>query len=176
MRIKPILSTIACIAAGMILYITNVSFVPAHPFYVSVTEITVKPVQQRIHIACKLFTDDLQEALYKLYNKQVDLTKPTTEHEQLLQRYLQAKLQLKVSGQPVQLSIVGFELEEEATWCYLEATLNNFAAREVSATSTILCDFLPTQTNLVHCRWDNRERKSYKLDCSNTSYVFRMKE
>jgi hypothetical protein len=175
MRIKQIWHTIACIFIGMILYISNVSFAPAHPFYVSVTEITIKPAQKSIQIACKLFTDDLQDALYNLYNKQVDLTKPTAEHEQLLQRYLQERLQLKISGQSIQLSIIGFEQAQEATWCYLEATLYNQTVKEVFVNSTILCDYLPTQANLIHCKWDHVERKSYKMDCGNTSYTFSFK-
>jgi hypothetical protein len=144
---------------------------------VSVTEINIKPAQQRITIACKMFTDDLQEALYKLYNSKVDLTKASVEQELLLQRYMNERFQIKVDDLPTQLKVVGFETAEEATWCYLEGFIpSNNKSQEVSVNSTILCDFLPTQANLIHCRWDASERKSYKLDCGNSYYQFVFKK
>jgi hypothetical protein len=173
MRIKRFCATIAWFVCYGVIYFTNASFAPAHPFYVSVTEINIKPAQQRITVACKMFTDDLQEAIYKTQKKQTNFDQQTQQQLALLEQYINARFELAVASKPMQLQVIGYETEGEATWCYMEASrvvLNQPA--EVAITTTLLCDFLPTQANLIHCRWDTSPRKSYKLDCSKTNFVF----
>ena len=132
-----------------------------HPYYVSVTEIRSDSRQQSLNISCRMFTDDLQDALYKKYRYRAELSKQDGQAEAYLQRYIAERLQNTVAGKPVTFQLIGYEIEEEATWCYLEAA--SFPGTgPVQVHNTLLYDFLPEQTNLVHFYRDG-ERSSYKL-------------
>jgi IS30 family transposase len=66
-----------------------------------------------------------------------------------------------VAGKPVSFQLIGYEIEEEATWCYLEAaSFPGTGAVEIH--NRLLYDYLPEQTNLVHYYRDG-QRSSYKL-------------
>lgn len=132
-----------------------------HPYYLSVTEIRSDSKQQTLNISCRMFTDDLQEALYKLYQCKVDLEKGETQCDASLQQYITERLRIKIDGKPVAFRFIGHETEDEATWCYLEATYS-YQNEAVEVYNRLLYDFLPEQTNLVHLYRDG-QRKSYKL-------------
>jgi hypothetical protein len=132
-----------------------------HPFYISVTEIRSDAKQQTLNVSCRMFTDDLQEALFKLYGYKADLEKQNVQHNAWLQKYIAERLQIKMAGSPVVFRLVGYENEEEATWCYLEASsFPGDGPAEVH--DRLLYDFLPEQTNLVHF-YRNGQRSSFKL-------------
>ena len=76
-------------------------------------------------------------------------------------REIAERLQITVAGKLVTFQLIGYEIEEEATWCYLEAA--SFPGTgPVVVHNKLLYDFLPEQTNLVHFYRDG-ERSSYKL-------------
>ncbi|HPI09097.1 MAG TPA: hypothetical protein PLM41_22045 [Saprospiraceae bacterium] len=132
-----------------------------HPFYISVTEIRSDAKAQTLNVSCRMFTDDLQEALYKLYQYKGDLEKQDAQHNTFLQKYIAERLQVRIGNKPVSFRLVGYETEEEATWCYLEATsFPGDSTAEVH--DRLLYDFLPEQTNLVHFYRDGK-RSSFKL-------------
>jgi len=132
-----------------------------HPYYVSVTEIRSDFRQQSLNISCRMFTDDLQDALYKKYQYRTELSKKDGLADAYLQRYIAERLQITVAGKPVTFQLIGYEIEEEATWCYLEAT--SFPGTgPVQVHNKLLYDYLPEQTHLVHFYRDG-ERSSYKL-------------
>ncbi len=108
-----------------------------------------------------MFTDDLQQALLKLYGKRVNLQQNDTAALPLLQRYISERVQLSVAGKTTRLKLIGYEIEEEATWCHLETTPYT-APGKIMLTHKLLYDFLPEQTNFIHC-YKNDERKSTKL-------------
>ncbi len=137
------------------------SFETAHPFYISVTEIRSDSKQQTLNISCRMFTDDLQSALFKKYQFQAELSKKDGTADVFLQKYIAERLQIIVAGKPVHFQLVGYEIEEEATWCYLEASsFPGTGPAEVH--NRLLYDYLPEQTNLVHFYRDG-VRNSYKL-------------
>lgn len=132
-----------------------------HPFHVSVTEIRTNSTQKTVQISCRMFTDDLQSALFHLYQYKAELAKTDGTADAYLQRYLKEHLQISIGGQVVDYQWVGYEIEEEATWCYLEAS-NVPTQGQAQVTSRILYDYLSEQTNLIHYYRDG-VRSSYKL-------------
>lgn len=44
-----------------------------HPFYVSVTEVAHNPKTKNLEISCKIFFNDLETALEKQSNSQLDI-------------------------------------------------------------------------------------------------------
>jgi hypothetical protein len=108
-----------------------------------------------------MFTDDLQDVLYKKYRYRSELSKKDGQANAYLQQYIAERLQVSVSGKPVAFQLIGYEIEEEATWCYLESSTFP-GTGPVEVHNRLLYDYLPEQTNLVHFYRDG-QRSSYKL-------------
>lgn len=149
-------------------FLTSISAKMPHPFYVSVTEIKFNK-NNTAAISCRLFTDDLQNALFKLYKVKTGLNKKDTSLNTVLQKYFKDRLLINTANKNLSLHCIGYEIEEEATWCYFEA--NGVNNNKISVTNSLLYDFLPEQSNLIHC-YVNNERKSFKLVNPQAQAVF----
>ena len=132
-----------------------------HPYYISVTEIRADSKQHTMNISCRMFTDDLQNALYKIHHCKADLEKGESQCDEALGKYISDHLQILIGGKPIALKFIGYEIEEEATWCYLEVAFS-YSGETVEVHNRLLYDFLPEQTNMVHFYRDG-QRKSFKL-------------
>lgn len=117
-----------------------------------------------------MFTDDLQDALYKLYGAKVDLIQKNPVNDTLITRYVKERIAVSMKNEHVDLTYIGYEIEEEATWCYFESSIVS-DEKVISVKSSILYDFLESQTNFLHCYY-NGNRKSFKLDHPDQSAVF----
>ncbi|MRX46557.1 DUF6702 family protein [Pedobacter puniceum] len=104
------------------LKILSLLFVFFHPFYVSVTEIRQNPESKTIQISTKIFFDDLEKAIKEESSQDINILKPTDKAalEKLIAAYLQKHLYMVVNGKTMPANFLGFEIEEDAAWCYLE--------------------------------------------------------
>lgn len=123
-----------------------------------------------VNVSCKLFTDDLQDALYRIHKTPIDLSKQSDNQKKMLENYIKERFKLTVGGKAIPLSFIGYEIEEEAVWCFFEFNKIESFGKVIIANS-LLYDFLPEQTNLIHCYY-NQKRKSYKLDNPDKIAVF----
>lgn len=158
------------ISCFLLLFLFNISAKTVHPFFISVTEIRSDSAKKSMNIACKMFTDDLQQALLKLYQHKADLEKGDNSSAEFLQKYISERLSVTVNGQPVSFRFAGYETEDEATWCYLEAVAFPGDGK-VEISNGLLYDFIEGQTNLVHFYRDGK-RNSGKLVNPNRVIVF----
>ncbi len=157
-------------SALLLLLVFSSSSKTVHPFFVSVTEIRSDTQQKSLNISCRMFTDDLQDALYETYRYKADLSKRDAQTDPYLSRYIAEHLRLTVAAKPVVLQFIGFEIEEEATWCYFEAA--SFPGNgQMEVVNRLLYDFLPEQTNLIHF-YRNGQRSSFKLVNPEEKVVF----
>jgi hypothetical protein len=133
------------------LFIVTAIPVSSHPFYFSLSSIKIDASQKKIEISCKLFTDDLESALIKLNKYKGDLATSSKDNEvnTVLYNYLSERFKIWINGKQVLLKFVGFEVENEITWCYLEADVNLKPVNKMNLMNSLLYDFLPDQTNLV---------------------------
>lgn len=145
-----------------------------HPFYVSVSEIRIDDQKKQLTLSCKLFMDDLQDALYKQFKWKADLTKESQEQDSLLRLYISDRVGIKYADTDIQLNWVGYEIEKEAVWCYLEGNFNNPGTR-IQMSNRLLYDYLPKQSNIIHC-YLNKKRKSYKLQQPDEVAIFEFKK
>ena len=146
----------------------NSTVVDAHPYYVSVTEIDYNASKKEIEIACKIFTDDFEQALRSVYNTKVDLYNPADK--KLLGRqiagYIEKHLKLHIGGKNAALSYAGYEIEGEAAWCYFSVSgIQPF--RSIQIFNDLLYSYKEEQVNLVHVKI-NGERKSTRLTFPDT--------
>jgi hypothetical protein len=150
--------------AMVLLFLISTAFSkPAHRFYLSLAEVRADTKKQTLDVSCKLFTEDLEEALLRKYGKKTDLatSQKNKEVEALLSRYINENFRINVGGKLQTLTFVGFETETDATWCYLE-TVPFISKGKVSVMNTLLYDYLPEQSNMINFYWDDVE-KSAKL-------------
>jgi len=146
-----------------------------HPFFVSVTEIKHNDKAKTLEISCKVFFNDFEAALERKYNKQLDILKPTEKPRitPLIQDYLTKHLQVNVNGKSVPLQLIGYEIEEDAVWCYLEGSKIN-QVKKVVVRDDVLFDEHDSQTNMLHFTVKGH-RQSTKLDNPNGTAAFTFK-
>ncbi len=133
-----------------------------HPLYVSITEINYNDKSHNMEISCKIFTDDLEQALGKKSGHSAHIS--STRDEAIaaeIAAYLAGHLSLSFDGKKVPVRFLGYELEKEAVWSYLEGPVEK-APASAEIVNSILFDSFDQQINLVHITVKG-ERKSTKL-------------
>lgn len=144
-----------------------------HPFFVSVLDINHNKKEDNLEISIRVFADDMERVLQKYTSKKIDLPNPSdkTFLESQISSYISQKVQLKVNGQPAAMKYLGYEIQKESAWIYLEVP-----ATKTLNTLDIICKLLydleTSQTNLVHAKSGSEER-NYKLDNPNNAVSFR---
>ena len=143
-----------------------------HPFHVSVTEINHNASEKTLEISCKVFTDDFEDALSKKFKAKVDLVQPKDKPamDKLLTEYIHEHLQLKADNKTVVLNYIGFEVESEAVFIYLQAN-DISSVKKIDAVNTILHDLFNDQTEIMHVTVAGN-RKSVKIDYPDSRATF----
>lgn len=148
------------------------SFNLKHPFYLGVTDLKYNSKEKSVQGTVKLFTNDLEDALVKLYNVKVDLIngKDTASISKILGDYLKNHLKMKVNGKAATLSLIGYEHESEAIWMYIEFK-NCPLVKKMEIENTFLYEYLKSQINIVHCEVSGQS-KSSKVTNPEKNMVF----
>lgn len=143
-----------------------------HPFYVSVTEINHNAGNKSLEISCKFFAEDLEQILEKNYKTQLDIAaaKDKAAFDKFIPDYVGKHFSLTVDGKAVALQYVGFEKEKESAYAYFEVD-NISSVKNVSATNSLLHDFIDQQINIMHVTVGGK-RQSTKLDYPETKAAF----
>lgn len=145
-----------------------------HPFYVSVTEITHNAKTQSVEISCRMFYDDLEHVLEKQYHTKLDIVKPANKDQlnKLLNDYIHQHLVIKVDGKVLNPAYVGYEIQEDGAWTYLEVK-GVPKAQKIEVHDDLLFIEHAEQINMIHVTV-NGQRKSTKLDnpAANASFTF----
>lgn len=132
-----------------------------HPYYIGVSELRLLPAEKRIELSVRLFTDDLESALQRTYNTSSDLLKGVKDSavNQRLGAYLRKKLRVQLGETVVKLNFIGYEIEADASWCYLEASYTGTAA-QLSFQNLSLFDVLPEQQHIVHLKAGDKSKST----------------
>jgi hypothetical protein len=143
-----------------------------HPYYVSVVEINHNKEDKTLEISCKIFTDDFEKTLGKVYKASVDLISPKDKPaiEKEIGDYISKNLSISVDNKPVKFTFLGYEISEGAAWCYLQVE-NISAFKDLGIVNKILHDYTDKQVNIMHVTV-NGGRKSSKLDFPNSVASF----
>ena len=149
------------------------AFAPAHAFYVSITEIGWKANINHGQLILKIFTDDLEDALYYHYKRRTLLHQSLNEAEtvQMLNKYLSSKIQIQCDGQAVNLTYQQGELLPDVVRIRFRIEQKK-VPQHISIKHTLLLELFDTQANIV--RLDiGGSKKVIKLDKSNQTGEFR---
>ena len=135
-----------------------------HPFFISLTEVRYNADSKKMELAQKIFWDDLEVALSKEAGVTVDFLKPKdkTKLESQVKAYLLKHTQVWVNGKLVPLTYVGYEVEEDAAWFYLES-MTTSTPKTVEVQNTLLLRDFNGQQNIVHVYLNSKSPKSLLL-------------
>lgn len=120
----------------------------AHKFYVSKSVLEVNPRTNETEITMRIFTDDLDRGL-GMEEKNRDYS--------LLPDYLYKHFWLKFNDQPLQLSYVGYEIENDITYVYFSVQPTG-VAHTWEVHNSLLTDVIPEQQNLFDLRWNGNTK------------------
>lgn len=135
-----------------------------HPLHLGVTEAEHNAADQTFEISCKLFSDDFERILEKVYDRDIDLINPPDRAavQVVINDYIRKHLSFKIDGKPITITCIGFEPDHEATYSYFQAD-GIKEVKKVEVTSTLMYDLFDDQTNIFHIKV-NGKRKSSKLN------------
>lgn len=144
-----------------------------HPFYVSVTEIRHNAPKKELEVSCRIFADDFEKALKAQYNTTFDIIRPADRKQvdALIKDYLSKHLVITINDKVTPLSYLGYKIEEDAAWCFLEAPhVPN--VQKIAIKNNILYEAHSNQINMIHVVV-NDTRKSTKLDNPESTASFK---
>jgi len=143
-----------------------------HPLYVTVTEINHNAKDKTLEISCKIFTNDFETALEKVYHTKTDLSEPKDKNaaDKLVSDYIQKHFQIKVDGKPVTLQFVGSEKQTDATWSYFQ--VNNIASvKKIEIMNNLLYETFEGQIAIMHVMASGN-RQSTKITSPEANATF----
>ncbi|WP_432714263.1 DUF6702 family protein [Pedobacter sp.] len=142
-----------------------------HPLHLSSMELNYTTKGGTLEISCRLFTDDLEDALRKQFKVPADLSAPAKHKamDELLKKYIAMHVQLKANEKALPLNYLGFEKDREAIVVYIEsATVKGLKKLEIQ--NSLMYDVFDDQGNIMHMIY-NGARKSTKLDYPDRNAV-----
>lgn len=119
---------------------------------------------QKIEISTKIFTDDFENVLRKLYKRKVDLADTAVRKQMtlLIEKYITTHLSVRNNNKTLPLKLFGWEIDHEAVFVYTVADAPAFNAAKIQVEKTVLYDLFDDQVNIIHFIY-NGQRKSNKL-------------
>jgi hypothetical protein len=121
-----------------------------HKFYVSIYQIKYAPEKKMLQITSRIFVDDLNEVLYKKYNKKTFLgeSNESLDDIDLMKKYISDNFSLKVNGQQKPLNYISKELEGNVLICYYNITAIS-KVRTLEVKNTALLELNSEQQNIM---------------------------
>lgn len=130
-----------------------------HPFYVSITDIKYNQAAGGIELSQKVFWDDLEVEMTGVYKRPINILAPESKSElnDMLGQYFLSTNEVIVNGKKISLEYIGYEVEEDAVWVYLEGK-NIEEPKTVKIKNTVLFRSFQSQQNIVNFYKDSKPR------------------
>ncbi|MCG8184000.1 DUF6702 family protein [Tenacibaculum piscium] len=134
-----------------------------HKYYISLTEIDYKPETKSVQIIMNVFIDDIENAINKEYNVDLQLVSKNElkNSDTLFFKYLKKHFKLKINQKEVHYNFIGKEYDGDIVFFYLE--IENIADfKTIEIQNNVLMRHFSEQQNLIKASV-NKERKSLFL-------------
>lgn len=134
-----------------------------HKFYVSVMQIDHVPSKKRVEITSRIFIDDLEKALTKKYNKNINLTssRELPDADVLIEGYLKEKVKIFINNKPQNITFLARELEGDVLILYTKIAISK-KINTFEIYNSLLTEVYQDQQNIVHTNI-NSNKKSILL-------------
>ncbi|KGL64025.1 DUF6702 family protein [Polaribacter sp. Hel1_85] len=151
----------------LLLFIIPLLSFSAHKYYLSLTQIEYRSELQSVQITINVFMDDIEEALNKDNNIDLQLhtKKELPNNDVYFIQYLKEKLHFKIDDVAKEFNYIGKEYEGDLVYFYLEIEkIEKLNAIEIE--NKILTTHFPKQQNLIKFKV-GKNHKSILLDAKN---------
>ena len=133
----------------MVLLALASSTVFAHQLRTASTTVAYNPRSETIEVMHRFFLHDAEHAVKQLFDAKADIHSNTATQQQFAD-YVVGNFKLSsLSGESLQLQLVGFDIDGRDFWVYQEvarpSTLSGFMIRQ-----PVLQELWPSQRNLVN--------------------------
>lgn len=138
-----------------------------HPYHVGSVELNYNAKSHTFEITAKFFLDDLENALKKKYGRTVYFSEENhhAQMDELLNKYCQEYLKLKIDNKFVTVNYLGFEEDRESVNIYLESqAVQN--PKKIETAVSLLYNLFDDQMNIIHLVL-NGQRHSERLNYPN---------
>ena len=146
---------------------------PPHAFYVSIMEIIWEEEDEAGQVHIKIFSDDLEDAIYFRHSKRISVLQSLDNPEtiMLITNYLQSCVSINLDGKAVLLNYEKGEVLQDAVT--LKFSINKSGLpKEITIQNSILTEIFDTQANII--RFDIAgQKKILKLDKETTQGIQR---
>ncbi len=122
-----------------------------HPIHISNTEINYNGKEKNVEIICRIYTDDFEKALVQKFRQKADFSAKDADVQlkERVKKYLKENLSILIDNKQADLSLVGFEMEEESVNVYMEYALAS-SPKSFIIRNSILYDVYDDQMSIVH--------------------------
>ncbi len=124
----------------------------AHEYYVSLTEITFNPDNQRVEIISRVFHDDFEKVLKARYDNQLVFrpSEQSDEIEAFIKLYLNEKFKISINNSPSKIEYLGYKFDQDRVNIFLKIeNVQDFDV--INIENLLLTDLFEDQKNIVHC-------------------------
>lgn len=156
------------------LVLASFSFAKAfHPYHVGVVEGNYNPQTRKLEIITKLYEDDFEKVLKSKYERKIKFSDASQKEklEELVQKYFQENLLIKINGKVASQKLIGFEIEKGIINIYTE-TEEIDTPKKIDMNVSLLYEGFKEQMNMIHITV-NGVRKSGKLTHPST-YIYQL--
>ena len=124
---------------------------PLHDFHTSITRIDYNEESKVLEITLRVFTDDMSSGLDGFTGQNLNFGTPmeSPNVNEKLPEYLNTRFKIQVDGKPVKYKYLGKELEDDATWIYLESEKTK-PSKSIQVTNSVLTELFDDQGNIIH--------------------------
>jgi hypothetical protein len=152
-------------ALCLIIFVVSGFSFTNHPYYMGVTEIKHNANSQKLEISIKLFANDLELALKKEFHKSLDVFNGSVDNNNvILNTWCNAHFNLKINSSPHQLIFLGYEIQEDVCWLYLEIPILTSVIKQVDVRQDMLYMHFKDQMHIVSFASQNNSDIQKKIN------------
>jgi len=158
----------------VLLFIIPLLSFSAHKYFLSLTQINYKTESKSIQIIINVFMDDIESAINKDFNINLQLTTKNelADNNTYFEKYLKQKLFFKVNDIQKDFNYIGKEYDGDLIFFYLE--IENINSLEtIYVTNDILTTHFPRQQNLVKLKVDKTQKSKFLTKHENST-IFKL--
>ena len=145
------------------MFLVAILYLLIHPIHISVCELQYSSENKSFQFSQRIFVDDLEQAINKLNDSKIDLTKLSEQsRDSYLRKYLENKIELSIGNLKVKLNYLGSEVEEGVCWIYLESQRIENEFSKFSLKNIPLFELFDDQSTILQVE-NNGEIRSYRL-------------
>jgi hypothetical protein len=161
------------VVAFLALVFCSLSAFEIHKFYMAIFQVNYAPEKKMLQITSRIFIDDLNLALEKKYGKKTNLglEKETVEDLNLLKKYFNENLIIKVNGQSKPVVFMSKDVEGDVLISYCRVS-DVAKLQSAEITNTVLTHWNSEQQNILHCTAFG-EKKTVLFTASNKTEVLK---